>query len=257
MNRTRLAGAIAGLVLAAAVAVGPVLASSAPGVTASPVPEAAFSVRCASEWLAARAAPSVPTFRAVGDCEIDRRLDTISKLRTVLADAKALTGAHRTALTAILDRSQSGLTGLRSKIDADPDLPTVRADVHAIFADYRIYALVVRQVHLVRGDDGVAAAAARLTEAAGKIQTAIETAQQNGQDVTVASGHLAGMQSAIAAALDQVAGDAGQILPLTPAQWNAGTAKPVLDAARSSLVTARTDLATALTEAKAAVAALK
>lgn len=257
MNRTRLAGGIAGLLLSTALAVTPVLAATAPVGARSGAPLQAFSLRCADEWLAARADPSVATFRPVGDCEIARRLDTIAKLRTVIAEAKALTADHRSALAAILDRSQSGLSVLKSKIDADTSLATLRADIHAIFADYRIYALVVRQVHLVRGDDAVTAAAARLTEAAATIQVAIQTAQQNGKDVTVASQHLAAMQAAITAATGQVDGDAAQVLPLTPSEWNAGTAKPVLDAARTSIATARTDLATALSEAKAAVDALK
>ena len=47
------------------------------------------------------------------------------------------------------------------------------------------------------------------------------------------------------------------VLPLKPADWNAGTAKPILDAAHASLEAARADLATALAEAKAAKAALQ
>lgn len=256
MNGKRLAGSVVGLLLATALGVTPVLASTAPPTPAA-APPGAFSLRCADEWLAAGENPSVATVRAVGDCEIGRRLDTISTMRTVVADAKALTDDHRSALTAILDRSRSGLSGLKTKIDGDADLRTLRTDVHAIFADYRIYALVVRQVHLVRADDAVTAGAARLTTAATKIATAIQTAEQNGKDVGAARQHLTAMQAAIAAALAQVNGDAAQVLALTPAEWNAGTAAPVLDGARSSIASARRDLATALSEAKAAVQALR
>jgi len=256
----RLTGGIAGLALAAAVAVGPVLAATRPAANLAatqPAANLAAGTACADARLAMRATPSLATLKTFGDCEIDRRLDTITRLRTVVGDAKALTADHRAALTAILDPSQAGLTALKSKIDADADLATLKADVHSIFTDYRIYALVVRQVHLVDGDDRVTAAAARLSAAADKLQAAITTAQGQGKDVTGATAHLAAMQAAIAAALAQVNGDAAAILPLHPADWNAGTAKPILDAARSSLEAARADLATALAEAKAAKAALK
>jgi len=250
----RLAGGIAGLALAAAVAVGPVLAATRP---AANLAAGTAGSACADARTALRTAPSLSSLKAFGDCEIDRRLATIARLRTAIGDAKALTSDHRAALRAILDSSEAGLSALKPKIDADTDLAALKADVHSIFDDYRIYVLVVRQVHLVGGDDRVAAAAARLTGVADKLQAAITTAQGQGKDVTGASAHLAAMRAAIAAALGQVDGDAAAVLPLLPADWNAGTAKPILDAAHASLDAARADLATALAEAKAAKAALQ
>jgi hypothetical protein len=259
--RMRTAGSLAGLFLATALVAGPVVATTTPSPrTGAPVgaPVAAsFSFRCAAEWLADRANPTVAGLQGVGNCEIDRRLDAIAKLRTGIAAAGALTTDHKNALTAILDASQSGLAALRSKIDADTSLATLRVDVHSIFADYRIYALVVRQVTLVRADDAVAAAIGRLTDGATKIQAAIAQAKTGGKDVTEATKQLAAMQAAIAAAGAQVNGDAAAILPLTPAGWNAGTAGPVLDAARASITAARAQLRTALADGKAAIAALK
>jgi hypothetical protein len=82
-------------------------------------------------------------------------------------------------------------------------------------------------------------------------------AQSNGKDVTVAQGHLDAMTAAVSKARTEVAGDADAILAQTPAAWNAGTAKPVLDAARASISAARSDLRTAVTEARAVLAALR
>jgi hypothetical protein len=257
IGRSRLAGIIAGLALATTVVVVPVLATTAPSAAQSPSGLSTPSLACALQRLAAKASPSIQTLRAVGDCQIERRLDTITRLRTEVSGAPALTGEHKSALEAILDASKTGLLALRTKINADPDIATLRADNHAIFADYRIYALVSRQVRLVRGDDHVVAAAGRLTKGASTVQAAIAAAQSHGKDVTAATAKLTAMNGAISAALAEANGDAATVLSLTPAGWNAGTAKPVLDAARASIVAARGDLRTALADGLAAIAALK
>jgi hypothetical protein len=261
-HAVRLAGSLTGLLLAAVVGVTPVLAAAAPpaAVGANPpgqTEELNARRHCSREWLAAKAEPTVEHLRAVGFCEIDRRLATIERLQKGVDDARVLTDAHELALEAILDRSAAGLRALRAEIEADTTVPELRADIKRIFEDFRIYALVTRQVWLVRGDDGVDAAANRLTQAAARLAGAIETAASNGKDVTEARAHLGAMNAAIDAARAGVAGDASAVLVLTPADWNAGTAKPVLDAARASIVAARADLKTATTEARAVLAALR
>jgi hypothetical protein len=260
VNRTRLAALVGGIVLAVGGIAGPALATTAPVPGADPSTYAApGDPECATQWATALLDKTVADFRAVGDCEVDRRLATIVTLRGVISTAsqKAMTGAHAAALTAILDGSESTLHALRTAIDGDTTLLAIRADIHSVFADVRLYALVARQVHLVRGDDAVAAAVKRLNDVAAKIQAAITQAQSEGKDVTAASADLAAMQAAIADAASQVAGDADAVLPLTPAEWNAGTAKPILDAAHDSLKAARGDIKTAIAQAKAAIAALK
>jgi hypothetical protein len=257
IGRNRVAGIIAGLALATTVVVVPVLATTTPSAAQAASGLSAPSLACAVQRLAAKASPSVQTLRAVGDCQVDRRLDTITRLRTDVSGAAALTSEHKAALEAILDASRTGLVALRTKIDGDPDVATLRADNRAVFAGYRIYALVSRQVKLVRGDDLVVAAAGRLTKGAADVQAAIAAAQSHGKDVTAATAKLTAMNGAIAAAMAEVSGDAAAVLPLTPAGWNAGTAKPVLDAARASIVAARGDLRTALADGQAAIAALK
>jgi hypothetical protein len=74
--------------------------------------------------------------------------------------------------------------------------------------------------------------------------------------VTEAKNHLAAMEAAIEEALSGVAGVADEVLPLTPAGWNAGTAGPVLRDARQAIVDARADLRTAMAEARQVIAAL-
>ncbi len=249
----RIVAGAAGVLVVMAAAVGPAMASTpsaTPAATTAPA-------SCLSEAIAAKTGPSVSTVQALGDCMVNQRLTTLGNLRTAVAGAAALTPDHAAALDAIIASSQSGLQTLKGKIDADTTLTAVRADVRGISTGYRVDVLVARQVGLVRGDDLVDAAAVRLTSAADEIQAAVTAGQNAGKDESAAAARLAAMRDAIAAAQAEVNGQAALVLPLTPAQWNAGAATPVLRADRGAIATARGDLRRAAAEARAAVAALK
>jgi hypothetical protein len=259
-HRIRFAGPLTGLLLAAVVGVAPVLAAptSAPVLSAAPGHADELNARryCAREWAAAKAEPTVEHLKAVGFCEIDRRLATVARLQVAVDGARALTDAHQTALETILSTSATGLRALRAEIAADTTVPELRADIRRIFEDFRIYALVSRQVQLVRAADTVDAAGAALTTASGRLEGLIDQAEANGKDATEARAHLAAMEAAIHEALTDVDGVADDVLVLTPAGWNAGTAGPVLSEARAAIGAARVDLGTAKAEARHVVAAL-
>jgi hypothetical protein len=268
MNRTishparlaRIAGPLTGVLLALAVAATPALAASRPATQAAGSMAQAEEItsrhRCAEAWRAAAADPTVEHYQAVGLCEIDRRLATIDRLGNAIEGSRPLTDDHQAALEAILDDSAAGLRALRAEIEADTSLPELREDIGSIFEDYRIYVLVVRQVWLVLAADTVDAAGAALDETAADLAVLIERAEAAGQDVTEAKAHLAAMEAAIAEALAGVDGVAEEVLPLTPADWNAGTAGPVLREAHQAIADARADLRTATAEARQVIAAL-
>ena len=269
MNRTvsrltrlsGLAGPLTGLLLALSVVAAPALAAPRPAgqagaVQADQAEELAGRHRCAEAWRAAAADRTVEHYQAVGLCEIDRRLATIERLGNAIDGSRPLTDGHQATLQEILDKAAAGLRALRAEIEADTTLPELREDIGSIFEDYRIYVLVVRQVWLVMAADTVDAAGAALDGTAADLAALIERAEAAGQDVTEATAHLAAMEAAIAEALAGVDGVADEVLPLTPADWNAGTAGPVLREGRQAIVDARADLRTAMTEARQVIAAL-
>jgi hypothetical protein len=260
--RTSRTARVAGLLTGIALVLGTVaptfaVASPVAGTPASqPLAAETGVAQCAAERHEAKADPTVANLQAVGTCEIDRRLVALDRLQAAVSRAGALTSDHATALTAILNSDESGLRSLREQISGETTVSAVRSDIGKIVTDYRVYALVARQVNLVRADDRVDAAATKLNKAVARLTDAIAKAAANGKDVTVAQGHLDALKTAIAAAQGEVAGDAAAVLAQTPATFNAGTAKPILDAARASIGAARTDLGTAMREARAALAAL-
>ncbi|MEW5991237.1 MAG: hypothetical protein AB1736_07840 [Chloroflexota bacterium] len=269
MNRTlsrrhrviRLAGPLTGVLLAIAVVATPALAASAPGahvgtLTVSQADHLTDHARCARAWYEAAANPTVESYKVVGLCEIDRRLATIDRLENAIETSRALTDDHQAALQRILDNAAAGLRALRAEIEADTTLAELREDINSIFEDFRIYVLVVRQVWLVMAADTVDVAGAKLEETAADLAVLIERAEAAGQDVTEALAHLEAMEAAIAEALGGVDGVAADVLPLTPADWNDGTAGPILREARQAIAEARADLRTAMAEARQVIAAL-
>jgi hypothetical protein len=263
MNRhvIRIARPLTCLVLAAAVGASPALAAAklAAGPAAPTwvqAEELTGRTRCAEAWRAAKADPTVENWRAVGLCEVDRRLATIERLGNAVDASRALTDEHAGALHRILDGSAAGLRALRAAIEADTTLAQLHEDIRSIYADFRIYVLVTRQVWLVGAADTATAAGAALDATAGDLATLIARAEANGQDVTEPKAHLAAMEAAIDEAVAGVADVADAVLPLTPADWNDDTAWPVLREARQAIEDARADLRTAMAEARKVIAAL-
>jgi hypothetical protein len=256
----RLIALATAVALAGTIGVGSALAArpAATPDTAAPITDARHGVgRCAPFWLTARADPTVENYQAVGLCEIDRRLETLAVLQTKVDASAVLTDAHEAALDEIIASTQEGLRELRAEIEADTTLAELREDITSIFEDYRVYALVVRQVWLVVGDDTVAVTADGFDTAADRLEAAIDAAEAAGTDIGDAREHLAAMIRHVEAARDEVDGDAEAVLALTPADWNDESAQPILREARQSLADARGHLRAAVQEARQVLAEIK
>jgi hypothetical protein len=212
---------------------------------------------CATQAQAARANPTVETLRAFGDCEIARRITTLDKLTSVVSGSKVLTSSDAVALAAKLTSAKAGLTSLKATVDSATSVEALKADVKKIATDYRVYVLLVPQVHLVSGADGVIASQTRFSDMNTRLAARIATAKAAGKDTSVAQGHLDAMNAAAAQAATLARPIPGRVLPLTPAGWNAGTAGPVLTQARTDLVSAREKMRTAMSEARACREALR
>jgi hypothetical protein len=258
MNRTLqrlLAVAATGLVLGGTLGAGTALAVAPP--TPDPAVARAGVDRCAPLRIAARTQPTVANLQAAGLCEIDRSLGTLAKLQALVDAATLLTDAHEAALDAILASTGSGLRALRTEIEGDTTVASLREDLRRIATDFRVGVLVARQVALVKAADAAGAASARLATAADRLEAAISQAEANGKDVGDARTHLTTMNAALGTAGSAVAGVAPAVLALTPAAWNAGDAAPILRDARESVREARVTLREATAAARAVRAHLR
>jgi hypothetical protein len=252
-------GALASIVVGGLLAIGSVAPTYAVGAASPLVPEAgtaAATRQCVTETAAAKD-NGIGNLRKLGDCEIDRRLDTITKLQSRVAGAVALTTGDRAELTSQLSADTSGLTALRAQIDGETDVHVLKTDLRKIATDYRIYLLMAPKVADVIAADNQLAAVARLGTQSTKLQARIDAATAAGKNVSGAQADLDAMTAKAAQVSPLVAGIPAAVLPLTPAQYNAGTAKPILVSSRSSIQSGRGLLVGARADARACVAALK
>ena len=253
-----LRGTLASVAVGGLLVIGSVGSASA-AQSASPLPpggnQAQGARQCAAELTAARD-NGVGNLRALGDCEIDRRLATITKLQGRVAAAKGLTDADRATLQSQLADDASGLTALRATIDGETNVTALRADLKQIVTSFRVYVLMAPKTAEVIAADTELAAVTRLGIVESKLQARIDLDKAAGKDVTKAQRDLDAMQTKVARVSPLVQGIPASVLPLTPAQYNAGTARPILASARTSLRTGRRLLAGARADARACRAAL-
>lgn len=247
--------------LAAAIAAA-VIAASAVGVAAavSPAPVSGGPIGsgiCVSQSVAARSGGGVAVLRAFGDCEIDRRLAALTQLSTVIAASKGLTSPDAAALNADITATRAGLTSLRTAIDGQTALPALKLEIIEIVSRYRVFTLLVPQVRLVDAADGVLALGPRMTGLSTDLAGRIATARTAGKNVTAAQAALDAMNTNIARGESLVSPVPGRLLPLTPAQYDSGTAGPVLQSARNALVQARDAMQAATEDGRAVLAALE
>jgi hypothetical protein len=151
-----------------------------------------------------------------------------------------VTDDHRTALTAIIDGTTTKLQTLRGEVAADTEVAALRGHCRSVFADSRVFALVLPRTRLVVASDLSAALAGKLDDVAGKLAGALAAAEAAGRDVTQAKADLEAMKAKTASGRTSAASVPGAVLGLTPADWNAN--HDVLVPARQSLQSARGDL---------------
>ena len=254
MNASKLNRRARGLTLTLAAA--SLMAAAIPATT-SAATVASTRGMCNDEYAAFLKAPSVSTARAVGECEIDRRLDDLATVRQRVEAAKHLTSGDRSAMESRIDATTSGLKSLRGEIESDSTLASLHDDLHAIVYDYRVYVLVIRQDWLTYAADSELAAVHALETFDGKLDGWIATAKAAGYDTSAVEADQATLEARTSAVKSPVSPLPATLVALTPAGYNAGTAGPTMDAAAKTLATGWSDLVDARAAAEKALQDIK
>ena len=204
---------------------------------------------------AARPAIDLSVAKAKCDAAVAERMVEITKLTTRSNAAKHLSAGHLASIGSTLSSTKSGLTALQTKLDADTDAATLKADCADIATGYRVFALRAPQVHLSIVGDRQSAILAKGNNAATKLETAIQKAAANNKDVTDATAKLADMKAKLADATAKLNGVVDSVLAVTPDQWNANHS--VLAGSLQALRAAQADLKAAFADARTIIADLK
>lgn len=215
------------------------------------------TTRTTSAAAAQAKADRLDDLQARCDAQITRRTTTLDELaRTVTADS-GLPPTVAGPLQARLADDKAGLTSLRGQIDAATDVATARGLCQQIVNDYRVYVLVVPQVRLSLASAHELAMATKLDGVQAKLATLVAEAKARGRDVGDAESLLADLTTNVDAARTKATPVATTVLALTPAQYDAGTARPVLEAQRDAVAGARGELGKAGDDAQQVVRILR
>lgn len=190
-----------------------------------------------------------------GNKEIDRRLSTLGTLTSKINSATKLTASDKADLSGEVSSETSGLMALKSKLDAETTFAGAKADAQSIFNDYRVYALVVPKVELVKVADDQQVVEGKLTALAAKLQTRITTAKNSGKDVSGLQTSLNDMTAKVQAAWGISSSIENKVVGLQPSDYNSD--HTLLSGDRDQLKTARQDNQAAFADAKNIVAGLK
>lgn len=188
---------------------------------------------------------------AKGDQEIARRQATLTTLSAKINAATHLSDSSKASLNSQVNTEAAGLTALKTKLDSETTLDGAHADAKAILDGYRVYALIVPKIALIRTADSEQATAARLTSLAAKLQTRITEANKS-TDLQATLDHMIAQANTAATTASTVE---AKVINLQPTDYNSD--HTILSGYRDQLKTARTALQASITDAKTIVAALK
>jgi hypothetical protein len=190
-----------------------------------------------------------------GDQEISRRLVKLSTLTSKINSSTKLTASNRTSLSDEVGNTNTGLTSLKTQLDADTTLTTAHTDAESIYTEYRVYAVVAPKVALIKVADDQQVEEAKFMTLAKNLQTRITAEQAAGKDVTTLQSDLNDLTAKVAAAEPISANIEATVINVEPTDYNSNHA--VLAGDNTQLETAHQDLQAAATDAKNIISGLK
>lgn len=173
--------------------------------------------------------PAMSRLKTRGDNEITRRVSELTKVVMRITDIKRLSTDQKTSLTTDVQGQIDALNTLKTKIDADTDIATLRADVQSIVKSYRIFALYIPKTYIIVHAD-------RLLDIIDDLTVMQTKLKERGGSESL----LADMTTKLTDAKTQATNAINAVMPLTPDGYPGN--KTTLQSARTMLVAARADI---------------
>ena len=187
--------------------------------------------------------------------EINRRLVALNNLTSKVSSLQKVSDGQKTAFVSEIQSNVTDLTTIKTRIDGDTDLETLKTDVQSIVDNYRIFALYIPKIHLLAGADVASDIAGSLGSLTIKLQNKIATDKDAGKDVSSLQASLTDMQNKISDASNQAANITDSVIQLIPSGYPGNSVN--LSSARDMLKTARSDIQAARQDAQLIITGLK
>lgn len=184
--------------------------------------------------------------------EINRRVGDLNALLPLIAKLAAPSAAQQKAYQTAVSQEVASLQQLETAINADATLAAVTADAQKLTPEYDTFMLLAPKMWLIISADWQQTLEANLTTYANKIQDRLNTANNQGEDISAAQVTLNDLQSHISSA-QQLSNAVASAAPQSQLGQQSGN-HSVLASYYSQLNTAHGSLQTALTDAQTLLA---
>jgi len=115
---------------------------------------------------------------------ISNRLSSLNELSTRIQNDKRLSSSEKSSLSSDITTDSNGLTALKTKIDADTDVTTARADEKQIITSYYVYAVFEPKMRLLITLNNLQTITTNVQVLVPQLQNLINTYKSQGGDVT-------------------------------------------------------------------------
>jgi hypothetical protein len=184
----------------------------------------------------------ITTAKDRADQEITRRINALTDLNAKIQASVKLTADEKSNFSNNTNTQISTLNDLKTKIDADADITTLKTDIKSITDSYRIFMLVIPQGRITFATDRLQDAVEVESAFATKLSARIDADGAAGKDVSKEKTTLADMQAKISDATTQANAALSLVATLTPDNGD----KTKMASNDQALKTAHADIKTAL-----------
>jgi hypothetical protein len=169
-----------------------------------------------------------PLARTQAETAISIRVAALDSALTLVQQTGWFAGSDQSSLENIINGDlhgngpAAGLNGLAITIRNETDPAKFRSEVQSIFSAYRVYALALPQVRLVRAADRLTSdSIPNIQKIDADLKQAIAQDAAEGKNVQAAQAAVNDLDAQIAIMGQKTSGTSAALLGLTPTQWNA------------------------------------
>lgn len=183
------------------------------------------------------------------DTEITKRIESLEKTLEKISEMKNVSDSEKNSIKTEIQSEIDKLNTLKSKIDSDTDLATIKTDLNSITAGSRIYALVIPRANILASVDKINTIATMLETISVKLQARIDevrasstnASSTNSTNVVAMQTLLDGIKAKIADAKKEALTAQTTVTGLTPDNGN----KTILDSNNAKIKSAKANIKTA------------
>jgi hypothetical protein len=198
--------------------------------------------------------------KARADKELDRRIQALTDVNTRVQAMQKVTATFKQNLATALQTQLTAFAALKAKIDAGTDPAVLKTDVQSITQSYRVYALVLPQVHIAAAADRAVTISTMMQTLGTKLAARIQAAGNAGADISALTTALNDLGAKISDASTQAQTAVQVSAALAPDNGDKdkmSSNKAAMQSARTNLQTAQKDLVAARKDIDSIIKGLK